>query len=34
MHYYLDTQNILLFLLQMAVLLGAARALGEVFRRW
>jgi Kef-type K+ transport system membrane component KefB len=32
--HYLDTQNILLFLLQMAVLLGAARALGEVFRRW
>ena len=32
--HYLSESNILLFLFQVAVLLGLARALGEVFRRW
>ncbi len=32
--HYLSEENILVFLLQVAVLLGLARALGEVFRRW
>lgn len=31
--HYLSEENILLFLLQVAILLGLARALGEVFRR-
>jgi Kef-type K+ transport system membrane component KefB/mannitol/fructose-specific phosphotransferase system IIA component (Ntr-type) len=31
---YLDESNILLFLVQVALLLGLARGLGEVFRRW
>jgi len=33
MHYW-DETNILLFLVQVALLLGLARGLGEVFRRW
>jgi Kef-type K+ transport system membrane component KefB/mannitol/fructose-specific phosphotransferase system IIA component (Ntr-type) len=32
--HYLSEENILLFLLQVALLLGLARGLGEVFRRW
>jgi Kef-type K+ transport system membrane component KefB/mannitol/fructose-specific phosphotransferase system IIA component (Ntr-type) len=32
--HYLDETNILLFLVQVALLLGLARGLGEVFRRW
>lgn len=32
--HYLDETNILLFLVQTALLLGLARGLGEVFRRW
>jgi len=32
--HYLSELNILLFLLQVLLLLGFARALGEVFRRW
>jgi Kef-type K+ transport system membrane component KefB/mannitol/fructose-specific phosphotransferase system IIA component len=32
--HYLDESNILLFLVQTALLLGLARGLGEVFRRW
>ena len=32
--HYLDESNILLFLVQVALLLGLARGLGEVFRRW
>lgn len=32
--HYLSEQHILVFLLQVALLLGCARALGELFRRW
>jgi len=32
--HYLSEQNIFIFLLQIAVLLGAARGLGELFRKW
>ena len=32
--HYLDETNILIFLVQVALLLGLARGLGEVFRRW
>ena len=32
--HYLDESNILLFLLQAGILLGLARGLGELFRRW
>jgi Kef-type K+ transport system membrane component KefB/mannitol/fructose-specific phosphotransferase system IIA component (Ntr-type) len=32
--HYLNEANILLFLVQVALLLGLARGLGEVFRRW
>ena len=32
--HYLNETNILLFLVQTALLLGLARGLGEVFRRW
>ncbi len=32
--HYLNEQNILLFLVQFLLLLGLARGLGEVFRRW
>jgi len=31
---YLNEHNIFLFLVQVFILLGAARALGEVFRKW
>ncbi len=34
MQHYLSEDNILLFLLQIFLLLGLARALGEVLRRW
>jgi Kef-type K+ transport system membrane component KefB/mannitol/fructose-specific phosphotransferase system IIA component (Ntr-type) len=32
--HYLNEQNILIFLVQILLLLGLARGLGEVFRRW
>lgn len=32
--HYLNEQNISLFLIQVLILLGCARGLGEVFRRW
>jgi Kef-type K+ transport system membrane component KefB/mannitol/fructose-specific phosphotransferase system IIA component (Ntr-type) len=32
--HYLDETHILLFLVQFALLLGLARGLGEIFRRW
>jgi Kef-type K+ transport system membrane component KefB len=32
--HYINEQNIFLFLVQMVILLGAARGLGELFRRW
>ncbi|HQO38448.1 MAG TPA: cation:proton antiporter [Candidatus Omnitrophota bacterium] len=32
--HYLDEQHIFIFLLQLAVLLGLARGLGELFRQW
>ncbi len=34
MQYYLSETNIFLFLIQVALLLGCARALGELFRKW
>ncbi len=32
--YYLEEQHIFLFLVQLVILLGLARGLGELFRRW
>ena len=32
--HYLDESHILLFLVQVFILMGCARALGELFRKW
>ena len=32
--HFINEQNILVFLVQLLLLLGLARGLGEVFRRW